>query len=216
MKRLLFSLIMVGLGCGLARAGHRRYFRSADDINTGTLDPSRVSPSTFTLRGSQWSLDIDASTTALAAPATLSASSTMTYCLCSAGDTFLSTTPLTNGSDFMTMSGTFNITNAWGYQSLSSTPGYNTCSSTYAIAVSTDRAGNAIIWRGIDDSSYTVVWSSSIDTNGHKPAKSGNASAARVLAWNHIYMFQMTDASTCAGIAPSGVWGVYFKGWWEP
>lgn len=39
--------------------------RDASTLTRGTLDPARVSPTTFTMRGSQWSFDLDASTTLL-------------------------------------------------------------------------------------------------------------------------------------------------------
>lgn len=60
MKKIISVLILF-----MSSAVHGAYlFRnSASNINTGILNPLRVSPDTFTLRGNQWSIDMDASTT---------------------------------------------------------------------------------------------------------------------------------------------------------
>lgn len=193
-------------------AGHRRYFRSADDINTGTLDPLRVNPDTFTLQGN--SVDLQE---LFGTVQGISISTTQSFFLRSSGDMFLSTNPGINSSHFYTFTGTFNITNAIGYQLLASTPGYLTCTSTYAIVVSTDRLGYGITWKGIDDSSWTVKYSSSVNLEGaHRPTMVGNSGASRILAWSHLYMFAMTDHQVCGGLSPGGEWGVQIIGNWEP
>ena len=52
MKKGLYLLAILFLTVPLW-AGHRRYFRSADDINSGTLNSARLDASSVTLRGSQ-------------------------------------------------------------------------------------------------------------------------------------------------------------------
>lgn len=50
MRKVVFGLILMMLGRGAAAADHLHGV-NADNINRGTLEPQRVSPSTFTLQG---------------------------------------------------------------------------------------------------------------------------------------------------------------------
>lgn len=60
---ILLSLVFIA---GPVLAGHRRYYSSASDLNVGTVPNNLLDPSSVTLRGTQWSMDVDVSTKARA------------------------------------------------------------------------------------------------------------------------------------------------------
>lgn len=65
MRKILLGIGILGLMANPCFAVHNLIFKDAGELTSGVLDPARVSPTTFTLRGTQWSVDLDRSTSSI-------------------------------------------------------------------------------------------------------------------------------------------------------